>query len=134
MYMEGIRVLIIDDEADHRLLASRAIKKSISNASIVYLEDGAKAIDYLFGADDGLDSGTALPGLMLLDLNMPKIDGREVLKRVRANERTRDIPVIVLTSSSEAKDIGYSSEWNAHYIHKPLDVVKLAEALKTLKI
>jgi two-component system response regulator len=101
---------------------------------LVVVEDGQEALDYLFGA--GQDAGqicASLPALILLDLKLPKVDGFEVLKRVRADERTRRIPVVILTSSREEQDIaaGYDQGANS-YIRKPVDFSQFAEAIENL--
>jgi two-component system response regulator len=131
--MNGILLLVEDNPTDEKLTL-RAFKKSGLANDIVVVRDGAEALDYLFatGAYSGRDP-TMLPAVVLLDLKLPRIDGLEVLRRIRANELTRCLPVVILTASKESEDIarGYSLGANA-YVRKPVDFVEFVEAAKTL--
>jgi two-component system response regulator len=131
--MNGILLLVEDNPTDEKLTI-RAFKKSGLANDIVVVRDGAEALDYLFatGAYSGRDP-TMLPAVVLLDLKLPRIDGLEVLRRIRANELTRCLPVVILTASKESEDIarGYSLGANA-YVRKPVDFVEFVEAAKTL--
>jgi two-component system, response regulator len=124
--MELIDILLIEDnfsDADLTIrLTIRALKKGDPNLSITHLEDGAAALDYIFSQGDYSNVPTRKPKLILLDLQLPKIGGHEVLKEIKMNEKTRIIPVIILTSSSHPKDVQscYHSGANA-YMVKPLD-------------
>lgn len=123
-------ILLVEDNPDDEALTLRAIKKrSIAN-EVVVVRDGVEALEYLFaeGAYAGRHSSTD-PAVVLLDLKLPKIDGIEVLRRLRKHDRTRLLPVVVLTSSSEEQDIFTSYSMGANsYIRKPVDFDKFVEA------
>lgn len=119
-------ILLVEDNPDDEALTLRAFKKSKLVNEVVVAHDGAEALDYLFGrgAHAGRDA-SHLPAVVLLDLRLPKIDGLEVLRRIRADERAKLIPVVILTSSKEEQDLvnGYLSGANS-YIRKPVDFDK----------
>jgi two-component system, response regulator len=123
-------ILLIEDNPDDQALTLRALKRNNLLNKVTVLGDGAEAIDYLFPADR---ADAELPGLILLDLKLPKVDGLEVLRRIRADERTRIIPVVVLTSSKEQEDIldSYNSGANG-YVRKPVDFADFSDAVRTL--
>lgn len=125
------RILLVEDNPKDEALTRRALQKHNFQAAVVVARDGAEALDYLFGSD-GTPAG-ALPQLVLLDLKLPKIDGLEVLRRIRANETTRLLPVVILTSSTEERDIleGYRLGTNS-YVRKPVDFVAFTEAVRQL--
>jgi two-component system, response regulator len=127
-------ILLVEDNADDEELAIRALKKNNVTNNLVVARDGVEALDFLFGtgAYAGRDTA-ALPGLVLLDLKLPKIDGLEVLRRIRANERTRRMPVTVLTSSKEEQDVIKSYDLGANsYIRKPVDFNQFTDAVRQL--
>ena len=127
-------ILLVEDSADDVELTLRAFRKSRILNEIVVVSDGVEALDYAFasGTHVGRDP-RANPEVILLDLKLPRIGGLEVLRRLRADERTRRIPVVVLTSSSEEKDILSSYDLGANsFVRKPVDFAQFAEAARQL--
>lgn len=114
--MDDVDVLLVEDNPDDAELTLRALRKSNATDRLLHVDDGAKAIDFLFSED-----GPKLPRFILLDLKLPKIDGLEVLRRVKGDERTRTIPVVILTSSKEERDVATSYDLGVNsYIVKPV--------------
>lgn len=132
--MNQVILLVEDNESDEKLTLLAFQKAGVPHQFVVE-RDGAAALDYLFCTGEHAGRADGSPAVMLLDLNLPKIDGLEVLRRIRADERTRFIPVVVLTSSLEDEDIlrSYSLGANA-YVRKPVDFTRFAEAAKTLGV
>jgi two-component system response regulator len=130
-------ILLVEDNPDDEALTLRAFKKNQIHNEVVMMRDGAEALAYLLpdGDGDGDGDGRPCPALVLLDLNLPKIGGLEVLRRMRADERTRLIPVVVLTSSKLEEDIldSYRNGANA-YVRKPVNFSDFAEAVRTLGV
>jgi len=127
-------ILLVEDNPDDEALTVRALEKNNITNDLVVARDGAEALDYLFGtgAHAGRDPQN-LPRVVLLDLNLPKVDGLEVLKRVRADPRTRLAPIVVLTSSKEERDMVESYGRGANsYIRKPVDFNQFVEAVRQL--
>ncbi len=123
-------ILLVEDNADDEQLTLRAMRLSDVPNIIRVARDGAEAIEFLFG--DGT-SETRLPDLVLLDLKLPKISGLEVLQRVRTDERTKTMPIVVLTSSDEERDIVESYNLGANsYVRKPVDFDEFMDAVKQL--
>ncbi len=121
-------ILLVEDNPDDEVLTLRGFKKSKLANRIEVAHDGAEALAYLLGPDQ-----RPFPTLVVLDLKLPKVDGLEVLRRVRAEERTRTLPVVILTSSKEEQDLVESYRLGANsYVRKPVDFVQFAEAVKTL--
>ena len=119
-------ILLVEDDADDEALTRRALEKNNVRNELVVARDGQEALDYLRGAP-------RLPELVLLDLKLPKIDGFEVLRRLRADERTRLLPVVVLTSSNEQRDVASSYSLGANsYVRKPVDFKEFTEAARQL--
>ncbi len=132
--MPNNAILLIEDNPDDEALTLRALKKKNIANEVVVARDGAEALDYLFAKGAFKDrDGSILPAVVLLDLKLPKIDGLEVLKGIRADQRTRFLPVVVLTSSNEEQDLlnSYSHGCNS-YIRKPVDFDDFAEAIAHL--
>lgn len=127
-------ILLVEDNPDDVELTMRALKKNNIRNEIVLATDGMEALDYLFGAGkyEGRDLND-MPALILLDLKIPKIEGLEVLRKVRADERTRLLPVVILTSSKEEQDLvrGYALGTNS-YVRKPIDFVEFTKAVGLL--
>ena len=131
--MTNPAILLIEDSPDDQALALRALKKNNILNKVTVVGDGAEALDYLLSPDSAGGVGEELPGLILLDLKLPKIDGLEVLRRIRADERTQIIPVVVLTSSKEEEDILRSYHTGANgYVRKPVDFSDFSDAVKTV--
>lgn len=127
-------ILLAEDNPDDQKLALRAFKKSNLSNEIILANDGVEALDYLFGT--GKYAGGELPELpavALLDLKMPRKDGLAVLKEIRENERTRFLPVVIVTSSKEEQDMiqGYSLGVNS-YVRKPIDFNEFVDAVQNL--
>ncbi len=127
-------ILLVEDNPDDEALTVRAFKKNNIRNELVVTRDGAEALDYLFGTGGyaGRDI-TVTPAVILLDLKLPKVDGLEVLRKLRADERTRNLPVVILTSSKEEQDLlnGYKLGANS-YICKPVDFNQFMEAVRQL--
>jgi two-component system response regulator len=127
-------ILLIEDNPRDEALTLRALKKSGITNQIVVTRDGAEALDYLFGTGTHSNrDAVELPTVILLDLNLPKIGGLEVLTRIRGDERTRFLPVVVLTSSNEEEDRfnGYVAGANS-FVRKPVEIGAFFEAVKQL--
>ena len=127
-------ILLVEDSPDDVDLTLRALKKSNVLNEVVVVRDGAEALDYLFatGTYSGRDS-TVMPEVVLLDLKLPKVDGLEVLRQIRADERTKLLPVVILTSSSEERDVVESYKLGANsYIRKPVDFDQFIESVRQL--
>jgi CheY-like chemotaxis protein len=127
-------ILLIEDNPDDEVLALRALKKNNIKNEVVVAHDGAEALDYLFGRGAYAQRDlTETPQVILLDLKLPKIDGLEVLRQIRADERTHLLPVVVLTTSKEEQDMldSYSLGANS-YIRKPVDFIQFTEAVRQL--
>ena len=127
-------ILLVEDSSSDEELTLRALRKSNVANRVVVTRDGAEALDYLFARGAFADRDPRdVPQLVLLDLNLPKIGGLEVLRRIRADERTKLLPVVILTSSSEDKDllVGYTSGANS-YVVKPVDFTQFADAVRQL--
>jgi CheY-like chemotaxis protein len=124
-------IFLVEDDPDHELLTIRALNKSNVANDIRVARDGEEAISMLF--DEGPNALPFLPQVILLDLKLPKVDGLEVLRRIRENERTRMLPVVVLTSSDEETDIVRSYKLGVNsYIRKPVNFADFASATSQL--
>ncbi|PPC95383.1 MAG: two-component system response regulator [Methylotenera sp.] len=128
--MNGKLILLIEDNPDDEALTLRALKKNEIQSDIKVARDGQEALDYFFG-DQGLIN--PMPTVVLLDLMLPKVNGLEILRRIRSDKRTRLQPVVILTSSKEEQDIikGYELGANS-YIRKPVDFIQFTEAVRQL--
>ncbi len=128
-------ILLVEDNATDEKLAVRAFRNCGVATEIVVVRDGAEALDYLFRAGVYADAADAAPTVVFLDLSLPKLGGFEVLRRLRADARTKLMPVVILTGSSEEEDLreGYSLGANA-YVRKPVGFAELMDAAKTLGV
>jgi CheY-like chemotaxis protein len=132
--MKSKIILLVEDNPSDIGLTKRALDKSHIANELVVAEDGQEALDYVFGA--GAYAGrdvTQLPALVLLDLKLPRVGGLEVLRRIRADERTRRLPVVILTTSQEEQDVAASYDLGVNsYIRKPVDFNQFAQAIQHL--
>jgi two-component system response regulator len=126
--------LLVEDNPDDELLTRRTLKKSNVCNDVVVARDGAEALDYLFatGTHEGRNLG-AMPQVILLDLDLPKVDGLEVLRRIRSDERTKRLPTMIFTSSEDQENLvdGYGLGANS-YVRKPLDLAQFRAAVQQL--
>jgi two-component system response regulator len=121
-------ILLVEDNIDDEELTLRALKKSAVPNQVMVARDGAEAVSFLFDKD-------VQPEVVLLDLNLPKLDGLEVLRRIRSHESTKHLPVVVLTSSKEDKDIARSYQLGANsYVRKPVDFKQFIDTVNTLSL
>ncbi len=136
MVVPDKHILLVEDNPDHEVLTLRALRKNNVCNDIVVARDGVEALDYLFGT--GQYSGrdvSDLPQVVLLDLKLPKLDGLEVLRRIRDDARTRFLPVVVLTSSDEEGDLIKSYQLGANsYVRKPIDFTQFMDATRQLGV
>jgi two-component system, response regulator len=127
--MENTAILLVEDNPDDEILTLRALRKSKIENKVFVVHDGAEALDFLFCTNTYADRDPHdMPLLILLDIKLPKIDGLEVLRRLRAEERTHLLPIVILTSSNDTQDLidGYQSGANS-YMHKPVDYFQFLE-------
>lgn len=132
--MENKMILLVEDNPDDEALTLRALKKNNIGNELVVVRDGAEALDFLFGTGAFAGRGPSLlPQVVLLDLKLPKIDGLEVLRRVRENPITQLLPVVILTSSKEEQDMITSYKLGANsYVRKPVDFNQFVTAVRQL--
>jgi two-component system response regulator len=129
--MDSRSILLVEDNPKDEMLTLRALKKSHVANEIVVVRDGAEALDYLFA--EGEHAGRDQPAVVLLDLKLPKIEGLEVLRRIREDARTRLLPVVILTSSDEEKDMVAGYELGANsYVRKPVSFADFSRAVADL--
>ena len=132
--VDPVEILLVEDNPSDQELTLKALKKYNLSNSIYAVEDGAEALDFVFA--EGKYSSrdiSLLPKLILLDLKLPKVSGLEVLKRIKSDQYTKKIPVVVLTSSKEEKDIVESYEYGVNsYIVKPVDFTKFIESIREI--
>lgn len=132
--MDNRVIFLVEDNPDDEALTLRALKKNNIGNQVVVAHDGAEALDFLLGQGSHADRNlNVLPQVILLDLKLPKVDGLEVLRQLRANERTKYLPVVILTSSNEEQDLlkGYGLGANS-YVRKPVDFNQFTEAVRQL--
>jgi CheY-like chemotaxis protein len=132
--LESKKILVVEDNPIDAELTKLAVQKSNATYELIFAEDGVEALEYFFG-EDGKSGCTNedLPVVVLLDLKLPRVSGLEVLGRLRANEKTRLVPIVVLTSSNEEKDITASYDLGANsFIRKPSEFSEFTEAIRQL--
>ncbi len=132
--MDDRVILLVEDNPDDVELTLRSLKQNNITNEVVVAHDGAEALEYLFATGAYASRDTSImPTVILLDLKLPKVDGLEVLRRLRADERTKLLPVVIVTSSKEEKDLinGYKLGANS-YVRKPVDFVQFSEAIRQL--
>jgi two-component system, response regulator len=126
-------LLLVEDNPDDELLALRALRKGGFDPEVVVVRDGVEALEWLAVPGEQGGQGRALPGLVLLDLKLPRIDGLEVLRRLRAEPRTRTLPIVLLTSSRQPEDVARAYELGANgYVCKPVESEAFFEAVRTI--
>jgi CheY-like chemotaxis protein len=127
-------ILLVEDNPDDQALALRALKRNDVRASVVIVNDGEQALDYMFGT--GAYAGRDFhqrPALVLLDLKLPKVDGLDVLRRLREDQRTRTQPIVVLTTSNEESDLRNSYHWHVNsYVRKPVSSEQYDEVMREI--
>ena len=129
-----VELLLVEDNEDEAYMAIRELKKNNLANNLLHVKDGEEALEYLFGMGkyDGRDINN-VPKLILLDLKMPKVDGIEVLRKIRINKKTKKIPVVILTSSQEGKDITEAYDLGVNsYIVKPIDFEKFSNSIREI--
>lgn len=130
--MQQKRILLVEDNPDDEMLTLRAFAKNKIANEVIVARDGAEAVDLLLGEASEADP-SSLPELILLDLKLPKLDGLDVLRMIRNDERTRHIPVVILTSSKEQRDLVESYDRGCNsYVQKPVDFNEFADAIRNL--
>lgn len=132
--MKGTTILLVEDTADDEHLIKRLLAKVNLVNNLVVMRDGAEALDYLFGTGAcAKRDATQMPAVVFLDLKLPKVSGLEVLRRIRADARTRLLPVVILSSSQEEQDLSQSYSLGANsYIRKPVDYTEFTEAVQQM--
>jgi CheY-like chemotaxis protein len=127
-------ILLVEDNPDDEALTRRALKKNQILNEVVVARDGAEALEWLFGTGRFAGRDVAvMPTVILLDLKLPKVDGLEVLQRIRGDARTKVLPVVILTSSKEEQDLAQSYSLGANsYMRKPVDFSQFSEAVRNL--
>ncbi len=131
--MDGRTIVLVEDNPDDVELTLRALRKNHIANEVIVAQDGEEALDYLLCRGAHANKKPVLPAMVLLDLKLPKIDGLEVLRRIRADERTKLVPVVILTSSKEQQDMidGYRNGANS-YVRKPVDFEQFTKAAQQL--
>lgn len=130
---QGMEILLVEDNPRDAELALRALEASHPTTRVTWLKDGAEALACFFGADGAPVPARSFPTVILLDLKLPKVDGLEVLRRIRANKNTRRLPVVILTSSKEEQDLAAGYDLGANsYVRKQVDFAQFDVAIKQL--
>lgn len=135
MTQHPVEILLVEDDPDDAELTIRGLKESNVASRLQLVTDGAQALDFLFskGAYATEDAGAIIPKVVLLDIKLPKVSGLEVLREIKADARTRNIPVVMLTSSSEDRDLKEAYQLGANsYVVKPLDLKQFIQATRQI--
>ena len=131
--VQEVTILLAEDDPGHARLIEKNLRRSNVTNSIVKVSDGQQVIDYLFSTGQYAGSKPASPLLMLLDLNMPVLDGFQVLKRMKADERTKRIPVIILTTTDDTREVSRCYELGCSvYVTKPVDYAQFTDAIRKI--
>jgi len=132
--MNSVEILLVEDNENDAELALRALRKNNMANSIIHIKDGPEALDYVFAEGDYVHRGIEnIPGIILLDLKLPKLSGLEILEKIKSDDRTKMIPVIMLTSSKEEPDIANAYKLGANsYIVKPVEFDRFTDAMKNV--
>ncbi len=130
---QEVTILLVEDDPGHARLIEKNLRRSNVANHIVMLNDGQQAIDYLYGNGQYERAGYTLPLLILLDLNMPVLDGYQVLERIKADDKTRRIPVIILTTTDDAREVARCYQLGCNvYVTKPVNYQQFSEAIQKL--
>jgi CheY-like chemotaxis protein len=128
-----VTILLVEDDPGHARLVEKNLRRSSIMNKFVVVSDGQRALDYLFGDGEYQEAPAHLPMLVLLDLNLPVLDGYQVLQRIKADERTKQIPVVVLTTTDDSREVARCYELGCNiYITKPVDYDQFSEAIRKL--
>jgi CheY-like chemotaxis protein len=131
--MDQVTILIVEDDLGHARLVDMNLRRAGISNEILWFEDGQKVVDFLLGEEQRAGAGPARPLLLLLDLNMPVLDGYQVLERIRSRDFTRHLPVVVLTTTDDEREVTRCYELGCNvYITKPIDYDKFSEAIRRL--
>ena len=131
--VQEVSILLVEDDPGHARLIEKNLRRSNITNDVIIVSDGQQALDYLFGEGEYTGSGHASPLLVLLDLNLPVLDGYQVLKRMKANERTRRIPVIILTTTDDAREVVRCYDLGCNvYMTKPVDYEQFSDAIRKI--
>jgi CheY-like chemotaxis protein len=132
-HIDEMTILLVEDDSGHARLIDKNLRRANITNRIDHVTDGQQAVDYLFCEEEYADRKRPSPLLVLLDLNMPVLDGYQVLERMKSNERTKRIPVIILTTTDDAREVARCYELGCNvYITKPVDYDQFSEAMRKL--
>ena len=131
--MQAVTILLVEDDPGHARLIEKNLRRSNITNEIKAIHDGQQAVDYLFKQGDYADSPHATPLLVLLDLNLPGLDGYQVLEQMKGDERTKRIPVVILTTTDDKREVARCYELGCNvYITKPVDYEHFSEAIRKI--
>jgi len=131
--LQEVSILLVEDDPGHARLIEKNLRRSNITNAVIIVGDGQQALDYLFGEGEYAGSEYASPLLVLLDLNLPVLDGYQVLKRMKADERTRRIPVIILTTTDDTREVARCYDLGCNvYMTKPVDYEQFSDAIRKI--